>query len=64
MGKYAKTLQGMMLQHQQRERNNFRETPVVWFMNSHPHDNRQQVKAELSTRVQTATGKPVDPTTF
>ena len=53
-----------MLQHQQRERNNFRETPVVWFMNSHPHDNRQQVKAELSTRVQTATGKPVDPTTF
>ena len=65
MGEYVNTVQGMMLQHQQRERNESRETLAVWFRISHPEDNRQRVKAELSTRVQTATGgKLMDPTTY
>ena len=64
MREYVNTVQGMMLQHQQRERNQSRETLAVWFRISHQEDNRQRVKAEMSTRVQTATGKLMDPTTY
>ena len=38
MGAYVKTLQGMMLQHQQRERSDSGEIYVVWFVNSHLHN--------------------------
>ena len=64
MGEYVNMLQGMILQHQQRDRNESGGTLVVWFMNRHPHNNREQVKVELNTRVQMTTGKLVDPTTF
>ena len=56
MGKYVNALQEMMLIHHQRERNELGETTVVWFRNSLPEDNKQQVKAELSTMVHVATG--------
>ena len=41
MGAYVNTLQGMMLQHQPRERSDSWETLVMWFMNSYPHNDMQ-----------------------
>ena len=64
MGACVNTLQGMMLQHQQRERSDSGETPIMWFVNSHLHDDIQQVKAELSARAQALRGITIDPTSF
>ena len=64
MGEYRNALMGMMLSHQQRERKESGETPVVWFVDSHPEDDKQRVKAELSNRVQEATGELVDPESY
>ena len=61
MGEYLNTLTGMMLTHHQRERNELGETPVVWFRDSHPEDDKQRVEAELGTRVHAASGITVDP---
>ena len=64
MGEYVNVLQGMMLIYHQRERNEAEETPVVWFRDSHPEDNKQQVKAELITRVHISTFSSVYPETY
>ena len=34
---------------------------MVWFRDSHPEDDKQRVKAELSTRVYSATRTTLDP---
>ena len=60
-GEYENTLIGMMIQHNQRERKESGEILVVWFCNSHPDDNKQRVKAELSARVYGATWIMVEP---
>ena len=36
----------------------------MWFVNSHPHDDIQPVKAELSARLQGLIGRTIDPTSF
>ena len=41
MGEYMDVLQGIMLTHHQRERNESGEKSVMWFRNSHPEDDRQ-----------------------
>ena len=54
----------MMLSHHQRERNESGETPVVWFKDSYPGDDKQRAKAELSTRVYEATRITVNPESY
>ena len=60
-GEYENILIGMRIKHHQREIKESGETPVVWFCYSHPDDNKQQVKAELSARVHRAAGILVEP---
>ena len=59
-GEYNNTLTGMGIKQHQRNRKESGETPVVWLRNSHPDDNKQRMKAEMSSRVLKATGILID----